>query len=169
MKKLIFLVCLLFISCATTKSIVNEQPLKYSYLPPKLDLDLLMPVVKNVVDSSLQDFESIPIDSGKLITIYKDTLKLHPGILISEKKAALLIYYKSSSEYLDKKAKLTNKLYSEYYDRSVDAEKIYQEEIKNLRKQTERNWIEKNIVYFGFVAGLATAILTEFAVIQGQK
>jgi hypothetical protein len=128
-----------------------------------------MPTIKNVVDTNLGDFESIPIDSGRLVTIYKDTLQLRPGILISERKTALSIYYKSCNEYLDKKAMLTNRLYNELYDRSLDAEKTYQEEIKKLNTRVERSWLEKNIVYFGFVAGIAAAVLTEFAVIQGQK
>lgn len=170
MKTLIcLLVCLFLTACATVRPVVNEQPLKYSYLPPKLNIDSLMPIVKDVIDSNLKDFVSIPIDSGKLVTIYKDTLQLHPGILISEKKAALLIYYKSCNEYLDKKAMLSTKLYTEYYDRAFDAEKIYQENIKILNKKVERSWLEKNMVYFGFLAGVAAAVLTEFAVIQGQK
>jgi Pyruvate/2-oxoacid:ferredoxin oxidoreductase gamma subunit len=156
------------ISCASTKPAVNEQHLKYSYLPPKLNIDSLMPV-NSVVDTNLHDFTSVAIDSGKLVTINKDTLKLHPGVLISEKKAALFIYYKSSYEYLYKKAMLTNILYSDYYDKSVDAEKIYQNDIINLSKKAERTWLEKNMVYFGFIAGIATCILTEYAVIKTSK
>ena len=57
MKRLIVLSLLLFSSCATT--IMTEQPLKYSYLPQKIDLDSLMPIQTKIVDSSLKDFESI--------------------------------------------------------------------------------------------------------------
>jgi hypothetical protein len=128
-----------------------------------------MLVDKNVVDTNLHDFTSIAVDSGKLTTIYKDTIKLHSGVLISEKKAALYIYYKSSYDYLYKKAMLTNKLYSDYYDKSLDAEKVYQNDIISLTKKTERSWLEKNIVYFGFIAGAATCILTEYAVIKTAK
>ena len=166
MKRLIIVSLLLFSSCATT--IVTEQPLKYSYLPQKINLDSLMPIQANVVDTGLKDFVSMPIDSGKLITKFKDTFNLHPGVLISEKKAALFIYYKTNMEYLDKKCTLANKMYYEYFDRSLDAEKTYQTEIIKLRKVAERSWLEKNICYFGFLAGLATAILTEFAVIQSK-
>lgn len=118
MKKLIILSLLLASSCATT--IINEQPLKYSYLPTKLDLDSLMPIQTNVVDSNLKDFVSMPIDSGKLVTKFKDTFNLHPGVLISEKKAALFIYYKNNNEYLDKKYVLANKMYNEFYDKSLE-------------------------------------------------
>lgn len=160
----------LLASCAITKEVANSQPLNYSYLQPKISLDLLMPSVKDtVIDNKLLDFESMPLDSGKLITIYKDTLKIRPGILISEKKAAYYVYYKTNYEYQYRKATLANNLYSQYYDNSLSAEKVYQEEIKQLRKQVERTWLEKNIVYFGVITGIAAAILTEFAVIQAQK
>jgi len=141
----------------------QEQPLKYTFLPHKLNIDSLMPNT-SPIDTSANDFTSIPIDSGKLITIYRDTLKLHPGVLISERKAALFIYYKNNCEYLHKKVILSNKLYNELYDNTLAAEKTYQDEIKQLRKKAERSWIERNLVYIGFVAGIATAILTEFAV-----
>lgn len=154
------------VSCATTVQ-VTETPLRYSYLPQKIDLDSLMP--KNVVDTNQKDFESIAIDSGKLITIYKDTILLHPGILISEKKATQLIYFKTNTMYLDKKIALANRLYSEFYDRSKEAEFVYQKEILNLNKKVERSWLEKNLVYFGFIAGITTAILTEYAIFQTIK
>ena len=162
MKKVCVLVfvCLFFISCASTTKVINQQPLKYTYLPPKLNVDSLMPANNNVVDSNLKDFTSVAVDSGKLITIYKDTLKLHPGVLISEKKAALYLYYKINSDYLDKKAMLTYKLYSDYYDKSVEAEKVYQNDVISLTKKAERNWFERNMGYFGFIAGAATVILT---------
>lgn len=169
MKKIILFICVLIASCASTKTNIQEQPLKFSYLPEKLDIDLLMPPNKDVVDSTLPDFKQFAIDSGRLITIYKDTIQLRPGILISEKKAALYIFYKNNSVYLDKKLALVDTLYSVLYDKSLDVEKIYQNEIKNLNKKVERTWLEKNIVYFGFVAGLATTILTEFAILHTQK
>lgn len=169
MKNLILLVCILLVSCASTKTNIEEQPLKYSYLPEKLDIDLLMPPNKDVVDSTLPDFKQFAVDSGRLITIYKDTIQLKPGILISEKKAALYTFYKNNNVYLDKKLALVDTLYSALYDKSLDVEKNYQNEIKILNKKVERTWLEKNIVYFGFVAGLATAILTEFAILHTQK
>lgn len=168
MKILFVFLCCLFVSCATTSKFI-EQPLKYSYLPEKIDIDLLMPPNSNIVDTTLTDFKSVPIDSGRLITIYRDTMQLRPGILFSEKKAALFIYYRNNGEYLDKKLSLVKKLYNDYYDNSLEAEKVYQNEIKNLNKKVERSWLEKNIVYFGFIAGLATAILTEFAIVQTTK
>jgi len=164
----ILLICslCLLIACAATVQ-TTEPPLKYSYLPQKIDLDSLMP--KNVVDTSQKDFESVAIDSGKLITVYKDTLLLHPGVLISEKKASQFIYFKTNTLYLDKKIVLANRLYSDLYDRSKETENTYQKEIVLLNKKVERSWLEKNLVYFGFVAGIATAILTEYAILQTVK
>jgi hypothetical protein len=161
--KLLLLVCSLLVSCATTVQ-VTEVPLKYSYLPQKIDLDSLMP--RSVVDTNQKDFVSVAIDSGKLITIYKDTMVLHPGVLISEKKASQFIYFKTNTVYLDKKIVLANRLYSELYDRSKESESTYQKEIVLLNKKVERSWLEKNLVYFGFIAGIATAILTEYAILQ---
>jgi hypothetical protein len=159
-------------SCASTSKLSDkqeEQPLQYSYLTPKINIDSLMPPNMNIVDTNQTDFDAIPLDTGKLITIYKDTLKIPSGILISAKKSSLYIFYKGNSEYLDKKAMLSNKLYVELYDNSLKAEKIYQKEIEKLSKKVERTWLEKNIAYFGFVAGIVTAILTEYAVIQASK
>jgi hypothetical protein len=162
MKKVCVLsfLCLFVVSCASTKTVLNQQPLKYTYLPPKLNVDSLMPANSNIVDSNLKDFTSISVDSGKLITIYKDTLKLHPGVLISEKKAALYVYYKVNNDYLDKKAMLTYKLYSDYYDKSIEAEKVYQNDVISLTKKAERSWLENNLGYFGFIAGIITVVLT---------
>jgi hypothetical protein len=167
MKKLIFVLLLLFIGC--TAKIAEEGPsLGYSYLPQKLDMDSLMPEMINVVDSSLKDFESISLDTGKLITVYKDTLRIPSGVLISERKAALFIYYRTRCEYLYKKASLTNRIYTDLYSRSAEAEKLYQDEVKKLNKQ-KPNWLERNLIYFGFVGGILTAILTEFAVLQTSR
>jgi hypothetical protein len=166
MKFFILFYCLL-LSCATTK-FSEQQSLKYSYLPSKINIDSLLPfnIKDSIVDFSLQDFKSMQLDSGRLITIYKDTIMTHSGILISEKKAALYVFYKNNCEYLDKKIILSNSLYTECIEKSLIAEKIYQEEIKNLKKQTEYNWLKENLVYFGFFAGIITAILTEFAVVK---
>jgi len=165
----LIIICLLLFSCAGTKEILDEQPLKYSYLPQKVMIDSIMPEFKNVVDTSLPDFESISIDSGRLITVYKETSWVHPGILLSEKKAAQFIFYKSNYEYMLGKAKVLNYLYVNYYDQSFVAEKKYQQVIKQLQKDVQRSWLEKNVIYVGFVAGVATAILTEYAVIKSSK
>lgn len=171
MKILVLFVLLIFISCAPTLKNIKEeqQPLKFSYLPEKLDVDLIMPYNIDIVDSTLIDFRQFAVDSGRLVTIYGDTIQLNFGILISEKKAALYTYYKNNCAYLDKKLILTKKLYTDYYDKSKEIEKIYQRDIESLNKKVERTWLEKNIVYFGFVAGIATAVLTEFAVFNAQK
>jgi uncharacterized protein YabN with tetrapyrrole methylase and pyrophosphatase domain len=124
---------------------------------------------KNVVDSTLQDFKSVSVDTGRLVSIYRDTLQLPSGILFSPKKTAEFIYFRTNCEYLDTKLTLTKKMFDEYYDESKNAEEVYQNEIIQLRKKAERSWFEKNSIYFGVVAGIATAILTEFAIFQTQK
>ena len=164
---MIIAICLL-VSCST-REILNEQPLKYSYLPQKVVIDSIMPEFKNIVDTTLPDFESIPIDSGRLITVYKETCWVHPGVLLSEKKAAQFIFYRTNYEYMLGKAKILNYLYANYYDQSLVAEKKYQEVIKQLQKDVQRSWLEKNVVYVGVVAGIVTAILTEYAVIKSSK
>jgi hypothetical protein len=161
--------CFILVSCASTVK-TAEQPLKYSYLPQKLDIDLLMPPNdENIIDSTLLDYKSVAVDTGQLTTVYGDTLVLPDGVLFSPKKTAEFIYFRTNAKYLDKKLTLTKKMFDEYYDESLKSEKVYQNEIKLLRKKAERSWLEKNIVYFGFVAGIATAVLTEFAVFQTQK
>lgn len=161
----------ILISCASTKQVITEQPLKYSYLPEKLDIDLLMPPneQKDVLDTTLPDFKTVPIDTGRLITIYKDTFNIPSGNLFSERKTTQFIYFRNNNLYLDRKLVLQKKLYDEYYDKSLKAEEVYQNEIIKLNKKAERSWLEKNIVYFGFIAGIATAVLTEFAVIHTQQ
>ncbi|MDD5649659.1 MAG: hypothetical protein PHF86_04465 [Candidatus Nanoarchaeia archaeon] len=166
MKILLCFLLLFLFSCASTKKFTNEQPLKYSYLPAKLDIDLLMPPNENIIDTNLLDFKSIAIDSGQLISIYLDTLQIPSGVLISEKKAAQYIYFKDNCNYLDKKLILEKTLFNEYYDKSLESERVYQNEIVLLRKKSERSWLERNIVYFGFTAGIITTILTEFAVLH---
>lgn len=137
-------------------------------MPVLLNIDSLLPNYQkdSLIDSTYIDFDPMALDSGRLVTIYKDTIKIHPGILISEKKAAELTFYKSNYDYQKSKAAITSKLLKDYYNKSTDAENVYQAEIKRLQKDAQRSWLEKNIVYFGVVAGIALTILTEFAVIN---
>ena len=169
-KKIItFLVPFVLLSCSP--QLITEQPLHYSYLPNYLDVDSILPnySTQQVVDSTFTDFDPIALDSGKLITIYKDTIIVPPGILISEKNAALSEFYKSNYRYQFSKSQITRKLLGEYYKQSYEAETRYQQEIKDLKKEAKRSWLEQHIVYIGFIAGIITTVITEFAVIQVAK
>lgn len=171
MKNLIFLLVVLLASCTT--KVVKESPLGYSFMPAYLNIDSIQPFnlddTNRVVDSTLDDFVSMSIDGGKLIGPGKDTTKLPAGVLISDRKAMLYPFYKSSWERQQKELIYTKYLMSEYYSKAKSAETMYQREILKLEKQAERSWLEKNIGYLGFVAGLATSILTCYALFGGSS
>jgi hypothetical protein len=57
----------------------------------------------------------------------------------------------------------------EYYDKSLSAEKLYQAEIVRWRKEAQRSWLEKNMAYIGFGAGLVTMIFVDFALFQAAR
>ena len=162
---LICLICLLAISCAS-KQVLDKPPLNYTFMPSYLDLDSIHIQIpktpEEVIDTTkLLDFKQFALDSGKLCT--KD------GILISERKAATYIFYKAGYERQDKELQMAKYMMKEYYDKSKSAEILYQQKILDLEKQAKRGWLERNMGYIGFVAGLATAIITEFAVIKTNK
>lgn len=161
----------LLASCSN--KIINESPLGYSFMPAYLNVDSIQPFVlddtNRVLDSSYKDFTSIPIEGGKLIDVFKDTLHLPAGVLISDHKAALYPFYKASWERQKTELKYTKYLMAEYYSKAKSAEVLYQNEIVKLEKKSERTWLEKNMGYIGFGAGLATAILTSFALFGGTS
>lgn len=170
MKKVLIFISVLLLSSCSNK-IVNETPLQYSFMPSYLDIDSIQPFnlddTNRVVDSTLDDFQSIAIDGGNLICPDNDTINLPPGILISDRKAMLYPFYKASWERQQKELKYTKYLMSEYYSKAKAAEILYQKEIVKLEKEAKRSWLEKNIGYIGFGAGLATAILTTYALFGG--
>lgn len=170
MKKiLIFLMAVMFLNSCTSKALLNgaigeilpekEPPLEYSFMPEYLDLDS---VGENVEpDTSGEHFKQYPLMEG-------DTVK-NDGVLISERMVKKYVFYKSDHERISKELDMSEFLRKEYYDKAKDAEKLYQERIVDLEKTARRSWWEKNRIYFGFIAGLATAILTEFAVVNVAK
>lgn len=162
------LLTVLLISC--TKEVLNDRPLNYTLMPAYLDVETILPAwsTDSVISSKAKDYPSVPIDSGKLVTVYKDTLAIPSGILISERKAALYTFYKANYEQQQTKIKILDTLNWTYYHKALDAEKVYQEQVRLLRKDVERTWLEKNMVFIGFGAGLITAILTEYAVFHGK-
>jgi len=168
-KSLIFVLAIFLTSCTT--KVIKEAPLGYSFMPAYLNIDSIqlfhLDDTNRVVDSTLEDFASISIDGGRLIGPDKDTMKLPPGVLISDRKAMLYPFYKASWERQQKELKYTKYLMSEYYDKAKAAETLYQHEIIKLEKKAERSWLEKNFGYIGFGVGLTTAILTTYALFGG--
>lgn len=158
--------CLLFASCAP-KQVLNEPPLQYSFMPKYLALDSIQPLADQdtsvVVDSTYKDFLSVAVDPGILITDDGDTVRVPGGILISERKAALSIYYEAAWPRHVQELKYREYLMRAYYDKAVAAEVVYQDEIKRLRKSNERSWFEKSAAYIGFGAALLTMILRDYA------
>jgi len=165
MKYLIFLLPLMLIACAP-KVATNEPPLQYSMLPPYLDLDTVngktITDTNAVVDSSFHDFKSIPIDSIATAQASGGKLKLPDGVLISPRKSVLYVFYRSGWETTQKELKATRVLNKQYYDKSAAAEKLYQTEIVRLKKLSERSWLEQNMGYIGFAAGLAVCLINTY-------
>jgi hypothetical protein len=172
MKRIIlFVVIILMASCSP--KVVQDSPLGYSLMPAYLNIDSIQSFklddTNRVVDSTLDDFVSIPIDGGRLIGPDKDTTKLPPGILISDRKAILYPFYKAGWERQQSELKYTKYLMSEYYSKAKAAETMYQAEIIKLKKEAQRSWLEKNMGYIGFGSGLFTAILTAYVLFGGTN
>ena len=163
----ILLTVLFLMAFSCTKQVLTEPPLKYSFMPSPVDLDSINPIVdgdtSDVVDSTFTDFKSIPIDSGWLHTGTGDSIYAPGyGILISEYKAMLYPYYKSSWERYQKELNYAKYLLKEYYDKSKSAEILYQQEIIKWEKEARRTWLEKNMAYIGFFAGIMTMLMAQY-------
>lgn len=156
-------------SCS--KAVLNEPPLGYSFLPKQIDLDTIGPKITAAMDpstdTSLQDFVSIPLGQGRFINSKtKDSLNIPRGVLISDKKAAMYIFYKSEHDRLTTQVKYSNYLMGEYYSSAKAAEILYQKKIADLTKSNQRSWLEQNVGYLGFMLGIASTILTEYMVVK---
>lgn len=166
MLPIIFL--LLLISC--NKQIMHEPPLGVSVMPRYLDIDSIAPFrlddTSRVVDSTYPDFLSISIDSGSYTTPSKKIVLYPAGVLISDRKYVMYGFYKSSWERQQKELEYAKYLMRGYYDRAKSAEFMYQDEIRRLREDVKRSWLEKNLPYIGFVSGALTVILVDVAVAQ---
>lgn len=165
-----FFIALFLLVTSCNRLALNEPPLSYSVMPRYLELDSIKAVfdddTSDVVDSSYTDFKSLPLDSGILYTIYDDTMSIPPGILISDRKAALYIFYKSAWERYQVELKYMDILNREYYNKAKAAEVLYQEEIKRLKKRSQRTWIERNLGYIGFAAGVTVGLLNSAILVQ---
>jgi len=163
---LVGFVSLFVVACS--RQVLDEPPLKYSFMPKYLDIDSVGPEVPSAaitLDSTLIDFKSIMIDSGTLVTPY-DTLVTPGGILISDKKAVEALYYKAGYERQEVMLKYSKYLSQEYHKKALEAEKLYQQEIVDLKKKAKRSWFEQNRGYIGFLAGIVSSVLTQIAVIK---
>lgn len=167
MRYALFLVALLTASCS--KQVLEGPPLQYSYMPKYFDFDSIgirLPTdPSKVVDSTLQDYKSIPVQGGRIFD-GQDSLEAPLGVLLSERKAAKYVFYEAEYERQKVELQYAKYLSKEYYDKSLEAEKLYQQEIIRLRKEAKRSWLEKNAPYLGFVAGILTSVLTEIAVLK---
>jgi hypothetical protein len=149
------------------KKVITEKPLGYSVMPKYMDIDSIAPYnlddTNRVVDSTYEDFKSIPIDGGWLKMDISDSIQLPPGILFSDRKAVLYVFYRESWKRQKTELKYCKYLMKEYYEKAKTAEQLYQKEILRLEKLSERSWLEKNMAYMGFGAGIVTSILIVFA------
>ena len=159
MKKVILVLFISIIGCTPSQSL-NTEPLKYSYLPDYSTLDNIISELPQIFDevidtSTLEHFPPILLDSNEVSP--KD------GILISSRMSAYYTFYRSGYQRLEKESEIKDYLMKSYYDKAKEAEILYQKKIAELEEQNKRSWLEKNLGYFGFAAGLVTAILFEFA------
>jgi hypothetical protein len=131
-------------------------------MPNYLDLDSVgVELPKSpgeVIDSSLGNFKSVPLDEGDSCP--------RDGILVSERRYAEYVYYKAGYTRQEVELKYSKYLMKEYYDKALAAEEAYQNEIIRLRKESQRSWLEKNLGYIGFIGGVLSAVLTEIAIIK---
>lgn len=160
---------LLIASCAP-KQVLDKPPLQYSFMPRYLEMDSIQPLSDQdtsvVVDSTYTDFKSIAVDPGVLVTEDGDTMEIPGGILISERKAALSLYYEAAWPRHVTELRYREYLMKSYYDKAVAAEALYQQEIARLYKKSQRTWLERNAAYIGFGAALLTMILRDYALGQ---
>lgn len=177
---LVLVVILLFLFLGgCTPKVITEPPLNYSYLPSPINLDSVKTYVKvtpepnmpipNVPDTAnLRDFKSISRGDTILLSLKKGALYDYYKIAASAYKV-YMGYYQTVAEANLVKYNSAKYLADTYYGQSKAAEILYQSEIVRLKKESKRSWVEKNMIYIGFVAGIATAILTEYEVLHISK
>lgn len=149
----------------------TQPPLGYSFMPKCIDLDSVVHIVprdtSDVVDSTYSDFQSIALpDSGVFISYSGDTMVLPAGVVISERKAALYVYYKSSWERQVSELRYMKYLLDVHCSKAKEAEVLYQHEIERVRKEAKRNWLERHAGYIGFGAALLVMAVRDYAVVN---
>ena len=162
------LVLLLVVFC-----FAQQMPLGYTYMPKPPNLDSIatmgLPALPDtLVNPNAVDFKPKPILGGKYIQ-GKDTTTLSFGILISERYSVKYIFDEAAYKRASIQIAVMKGLSQEYYDKSIVAEKVYQDEIKQLRESNKRSWLEQNIGYIGFGSGILTSIGIAWAMVHISK
>lgn len=167
-----------FIMLILTVTVLQAQdsipPLIYSFMPKCMDIDSVVRIIpgdtSDVVSATTNDYESIAIpDSGVFVSYSGDTLILPPGVLFSERKTALHVFYRSAWERQARELYYMKYLVGTYCQKSKEAEILYQSEIERLRRQAKRNWLERNAGYIGFGAALVVMAVRDYAVAEIMK
>jgi len=162
------LILLLAIFC-----FAQEMPLGFSYMPKAPNLDSIatagLPVLPDtLVNDKAVDFKPKPILGGKLIQ-GKDTVNLPFGILISERYSVRYIFEEAAYKRSQVQIQMMKWQFNEYVSKSAVAEKVYQDEIKQLRESNKRTWLEKNIGYIGFGSGILTSVGIAWVMVHISK
>ena len=155
MKKLVtMLVCFSFVvGCSTTPST------KFSYLPDYVKLEDKVPTPVKI-PSNATSFDPIPLDEGYWKS--KDGSKMQTiniGVLYSERDTALAIQDRSEAKYYKEVFGISEGMRKSFYEKSIDAEKLYQKRIEELRP----GWWDENKLYVGFAGGLVGSVLLIWA------
>lgn len=166
--RIITLVIVLVIinSCSVTSKIVDRPSLRYSLMPEYVDLDSLIKIdidTNEILDSSYKDFVSIPLDSG-IVIMNTDTVEIPGGVLISDRKAVMYLFYKSAYERYNIEMKYMKRYFQDYCNKYRAIERIYQDEIEHLKKERERSWLEQNLGYIGYIGGVLTVIMLFYVI-----
>ena len=157
---------LLFCSCLFAQSRSSIMP------AAMLNFDSLVQLPatpEETINPTLKDFPTLAIDSGSLCK--------KNGLLISEKKAAMYLFYQYGYQRQAKELQVSKYLLNVYDSIARAVEKnIYWSEldakdvrIAALEKSNIRGFWEKNTGLFGGILGVAAAVLTEYAVIKTAK
>lgn len=166
MKRFFLISALLLMSSCGKQILKNETPLKYSAIPSYTDAYEIKPYeledTSRVIDSTYNDYPPIPLDSGRHVSIYGDTTCLPGGILISDRKASLYIFYKAGWKRQQKELVARDSMYHNFRNKMKKAETYYQDKIGRLKEEARRSWIEENMGYLGFGAGILTCLLLSF-------
>jgi hypothetical protein len=142
-----------------------------------MNLDSIGPKIPSdpslVIDTSFEDYKSIPLKMGTYFLRNSqnklDSMLLPIGVLISPKKAGYFVFYEAEYKRLKTQLYYSDYLNKTYYDKSLAAEKLYQNEIVRLEKEVKRSWLEQNIGYIGLISGILTSVITEYCVLKVSK
>jgi len=160
----------LFALVGCSSKVLNEQPLKYSFMPTYFDIDSIgidLPEDPDtLVSKDAIDFKPKWVEGGVFYSDSGDTSYLPPGILISERSSVRYVFYEAGYRRQQIELDYSKRLTREYYDKSLEAEKLYQNEILRLQKLSERSWLEKNLGYIGFFAGVTAMVVQQFGLVK---